>query len=99
MKAGGMRDWTKEVIREIDDIYEWLQSFGGDRGDIRSCIYKLQDFAKRKLDQADKLEDFNDSNFERQHGGVPMRQFDHDLENTPEDEWTPSQEDYARYKW
>lgn len=64
-----------------------------------SYLEQIRKFVERKGKQNRNLLDLHNKNFAKQHDGLSRNDFRDKMYNTPEDAFTPSQREYADYKW
>lgn len=96
-------EWTHHVYKALDTVEEYLSQFYEDEdytqaAKLAQCVEKIRQFVDRKDKQSANLEKLDSNNFKKQHNGVDKYNFGDKVENTDEDDWTPSQREYADYK-
>ena len=106
-KAASDREFgynSHTVFNALDTVREYLSQFREEdylertqAAKLMRCVDKIIQFVQRKNKQRENLEDLDYDNFKKQHNGVDKYKFGDDVENTEEEDWTPSQREYADF--
>ena len=100
----GYCDYADKVLDALDVVKNYISSFCEDdyhnhtqAAKLIPYVKEIEEFVRRKAKQMHNLEKLDYDNFKKQHNGVDMYDFEREVENTEEEDWTPSQREYAEF--